>query len=133
MAYMKESLLKQIRRFLVVGGTAFLIDFGTLWLLTEAAGINYLLSNVISFTISVVYNYLLSTLWVFGCSKTKSKSFEAIVFIVLSIIGLGINQLLMYVAVELFYLNYLLSKIGATGVVMVFNFITRKRLLETKD
>lgn len=125
-----KQLYKQILRFLVVGGTAFLIDFGILWLLTEHLGIDYLLSNAISFTASVIYNYILSTAWVFNTKQTKSKYWSFAVFLLLSIAGLGINQGIMWITVEQAGINYLLSKILATVIVMIFNFITRKRFLE---
>lgn len=52
------------------------------------------------------------------------------VFIILSVIGLGINELIMWIAVDAFGIFYMLAKIGATAVVMVYNFITRKLFLE---
>lgn len=126
----KAKTLTQILRFLVVGGTAFLIDFFVLYLLTELAGINYLLSNGISFTLSTVYNYFLSTLWVFDTKTHKRTLVEMLVFFVLSAAGLGINQGIMWIAVEKANINYLISKILATIIVMIFNFVTRKRFLE---
>ena len=55
------------------------------------------------------------------------------VFMVLSVIGLGINQLLMWIMVDKLQIFYMISKIGATAVVMVYNFITRKVFLENGD
>lgn len=126
----KNKLFRQILRFLVVGGTAFLIDFFTLWLLTERLGLSYLLANCISFTISVTFNYILSTIWVFNAKHSKGKGLELMVFILLSLVGLGINQGIMWITVEKADINYLLSKILATSLVMIFNFITRKQYLE---
>ena len=124
------KLIRQIIRFAFVGGSAFLIDFGVLWLLTDFLGVHYLLSNCISFTVSVIYNYILSVCWVFDPSGKHSKSTELVVFVVLSVIGLGINQLIYWLCVEFAGMHYLVSKIGATAIVMVYNFITRKLFLE---
>ena len=52
------------------------------------------------------------------------------VFIILSIVGLGINQLIMWICVDKLGIFYMISKIGATAIVMVYNFITRKIFLE---
>ena len=93
-----KKLFSQIIKFGFVGGTAFVIDAGLLFLLTEFCGIHYLISGMISFTASVIYNYILSVKWVFDAKKDANKTQEFIVFIVLSVIGLGINQLF-YVAV----------------------------------
>ena len=127
-----KTLVKQILKFGVVGGIAFVIDYSILVFLTEVFSINYLISSAIAFTCSVVFNYILSIKWVFFANHDHKKSTELIVFVVLSVIGLGINELIMYVTVDLLIINYMLAKIGATAIVMVYNFITRKLFLEKK-
>lgn len=107
-----------------------MIDFGVLWLLVEIAGMNYLLSNCLSFTASVIYNYILSTRWVFDAKENKNKGKEIFVFVLLSVIGLGINQAIMWLCVENVEIDYTISKIVATVIVMIYNFITRKQFLE---
>ena len=127
-----KKLFSQIIKFGFVGETAFVIDAGLLFLLTEFCGIHYLISGMISFTASVIYNYILSVKWVFDAKKDANKTQEFIVFIVLSVIGLGINQLFMWLFVDMMHIYYMLSKIIATVIVMVYNFITRKIFLEKK-
>ena len=127
-----KKLFSQIIKFGFVGVTAFVIDAGLLFLLTEFCGIHYLISGMISFTASVIYNYILSVKWVFDAKKDANKTQEFIVFIVLSVIGLGINQLFMWLFVDMMHIYYMLSKIIATVIVMVYNFITRKIFLEKK-
>lgn len=137
---MMKPLMLQIMRFAVVGGLAFIVDFGLLLLLTEVVGLNYLVSATISFIASVLFNYVLSIMWVFTNqkptapqSKAKSKAyatFKAVLFFVLSTMGLFINNGIMWAFVELLGLSYIIGKLVATAVVMVFNFITRKILIE---
>lgn len=128
----KKSLLQQIIRFGFVGGSAFLIDYGIMILLTEVFGVNYLISSGISFSVSVIFNYVMSIFWVFDVDKEKSGVTNFVIFLVLSIIGLGINQLIMWLMVDKAGVFYMISKIVATAVVMVYNFITRKIFLEKK-
>ena len=125
-----KKLINQILRFGVVGVIAFLIDYGLLYIFTEWCGIYYLVSSVMSFTISVIFNYIASIFWVFDVNKKHSKTRNFILFIIFSVIGLGLNQLIMWVGVEVFYFYYMWVKIGATAIVMVWNFITRKKFLE---
>ena len=124
-----NRLLKQIIKFGVVGFTAFLIDYSLLYIFTEYFGIYYLYSSIISFTVSLIYNYILSIKWVFDVTK-KQTAKEITIFVILSIMGLGINQLVMYVMVEWLKIYYMITKIVATGIVMVWNFVTRKIFIE---
>ena len=128
-----RNLFQQIIKFGFVGGTAFIIDAGVLFILTEFFNIHYLISGAISFTASVIYNYILSVRWVFDARTDVNKAQELTVFIGLSVIGLGLNQVLMWIFVDKLNIYYMLSKIIATAIVMVYNFITRKLFIERKN
>ena len=127
-----KKLIAQVLKFGVVGGTAFLIDYSIMIALTEFFGINYLISSGISFVVSVIYNYILSVHWVFDVDKNGNKKKEFVVFILLSVIGLGLNQLLMWIFVSKVHVFYMLSKIFVTAIVMIYNFVTRKFFLEKR-
>ena len=129
MKIFKNKLLNQILKFGLVGGTAFVIDYVLLYFCTEFLHIHYLISSIISFTVSVIFNYILSIKWIFDVKKKQDVK-DFVIFIILSVIGLGINSLIMYVMVEKFGVYYMLSKIVSTAVVMVYNFITRKKFVE---
>lgn len=128
------QLLLQIERFTFTGGLGFIIDYGLLIGLTEIAGLNYLWSATISFCVSVIVVYILSVKWVYEAKNLdlskRQRLAQFVIFIVLSAIGLLINNLIIYCGVEFMGIHYALIKIVATGVVMVFNFITRKLLIE---
>lgn len=125
-----KKLIEQIMKFGVVGVICFGIDYGLMIFLTELCGISYLVSSGISFSVSVMVNYTLSLKFVFETDKDKNKIVEFLIFIILSVVGLGINQVLMWVCVDKLHVYYMISKIGVTGVVMVYNFVTRKLILE---
>ena len=114
----------------MVGGLAFVIDYLTLIICKEVFNLNVLVSAAIAFTISVVFNYILSVKWVFDVDKSKSEKKNFIIFIVFSIIGLLLTELIMWIGTDALKVNYLLVKIIATAIVMVFNFVTRKLFLE---
>ncbi len=126
------ELIKQLIKFGFVGGICFVIDYGVMVILTEVAGMEYLLSCGISFTVSVIANYLLSMKFVFERKETLDRRIEFIVFVVMSVIGLGLTELLMWVFVDKANIHYMISKIVVTALVMVYNFITRKLFLEKK-
>lgn len=128
-----KKLLAQFMKFGVVGVIAFVIDYGLLALLTELFGINYLVSATISFTASVVFNYVASMRYVFTHKEGMSRRREFVIFVVLSVIGLLINNGCMWAGVELLGVHYLLTKIVATAIVMIWNFVTRKIFLDAGE
>lgn len=123
------KLIKQLFKFGIVGATAFLIDYGIFALLTYL-GIHYLIAQIISFILSLIFNYWASIKWVFDAKKQTPK--EIGLFMGLSVIGLGINELLLYIGVDKLGYHELIVKLLATIIVMIYNFITRKLLIEKK-
>lgn len=125
-----KSLISQILKFGVVGGLAFVIDYGIMVLCKELLDFSILLSVALGFIVSVIFNYILSIAWVFNVDKEKDKKKNFILFILLSIVGLILTEIIMYVGTDIFRIHYLIVEIIATAIVMVFNFITRKMFLE---
>ena len=133
-----EKLLKgqsgdiriQAFRYLVSGGTAFLVDAGLLALLTELFGREHLLVwTAIAFCAGLLITYLFSILWVFDNRSLKSRTAEVTIFVGIGVIGLGLTELLMWLFADKAGLHYLLSKIITTVLVFVWNFAAKKLLL----
>ncbi len=140
-----KNLLNQIIKFGIVGLFCFLIDFGITTGFTNLLGIHYLISKFLGFVVSAVVNYLLSIKFVFTQKKEMDKKKEFTVFLILSAFGLLINEIVMYLCIDGIYARngqlqelvshanmVALSSILATGIVMVYNFISRKLFLERK-
>ena len=128
-----KKLIAQFMKFGIVGVIAFVIDYGVMIFLTEVFGVPYLISTTVSFVVSVIFNYFASMRFLFKRKDDMSRRREFIIFIVLSVCGLGINDLLMWLMVDSLYIDYRLSKIVVTVVVAVWNFVTRKIFLEAHD
>ena len=128
-----KKLMPQIIKFGVVGGTAFFIDYGLLLFFTDICGIWYLLSSFLSYSISTVFNYWASMKFVFKGKEDMGKGKEFTIFVTLSLMGLGVNQVGMWGFVDGFGMDYMWAKIIVTAIVMVWNFITRKIFLEEKS
>lgn len=122
-----SNIIKQFLKFTIVGGIAFVVDYGVFALLT-AIGVHYLISQIISFIIALSFNYFASIKWVFNAKKQTVK--EIIIFIGLSVIGLIISEILLYVGVDVLNKHELIVKFIASVIVMIYNFITRKLIIE---
>lgn len=119
----------QLFRYCFVGGFAFIVDAGGLFVLTEYAGMYYLLSASVSFVLGLVVNYLLSTAWIFRKSKLKNKWAEFLIYSVIGVVGLGLNALFLWLFTDGLHIYYMLSKIITAALVMLWNFIARKYIL----
>lgn len=140
-----KRLIEQILKFGVVGFVCFLIDFGITTGFTNILGVHYLISKFLGFVVSAIVNYILSIKFVFTQKKEMDKKKEFTVFLILSAFGLLINEIVMYICIDGAYahsaflqekisdgLMVSISSIIATGIVMVYNFISRKLFLERK-
>ncbi|MBO5292531.1 MAG: GtrA family protein [Lachnospiraceae bacterium] len=140
-----KKLIEQILKFGVVGVVSTIIDFAVFSFLNYVVGIHYMAATFFGFTISLIANYILSMKFVFERRENLDKRVEFIAFAVLSVIGLILNEIIIYGCVDGVYNNVaalqnmisrgtaeMAGKIIATGIVMVYNFVTRKLFLEKK-
>lgn len=131
----KVGLASQAARFGVVGGIAFAIDYGVLMVLTQALGVDPVPAAAASFSVSLAFNYLASMRFVFRRRDDMGRVREVAVFVALSAVGLAINEAVVAIGVAALGKGPLAmsaTKVGATAVVMVWNFLSRKRWLEAK-
>ncbi len=116
-------------RYVVVGGIAFVCDAGTLFALTRFLKVNYLISAPIGFTLGIVVNYLLSRTWVFERRRLKNTPVEVTIFTLIGVVGLGLNELILWFFQSKLGIYYMFGK-GVSGcVVLVWNFGARKLAL----
>ena len=134
-----HPLIVQMIKFGVVGTSAFAIDNVIFWILIRFADVNSYAAIAVAFVLTLVYNYILSIRWVFDSKRSGANTLA--VFAVLSLIGLVITELVYSLCIEVVFKTFsiemndyleLLAKVIASGVAMVFNFITRKLFLESK-
>ena len=141
---MSIKLSKQVWNFSLIGGLCFIIDFSIYALLTYNH-FNYLWAGFWGFFVSIIINYLLNMKYVFERNGNISKTYEFIIYIVLSLAGLLLNEFILYAVVMIFSFcithieftyNYvsikILAKIVATLFVSLFNFVSRKLVFEKK-
>lgn len=123
-----RSLRTQGTRFVLAGAATAALDYLTLFLLTEYAGLGYFLSAAIGFMVGSTSNYVISSRWVFVPGKYR-QSVEYTLFMVTSVGGLVINQFAMWFIVEVALIHYLLAKIIAIAAVAAWNFVLKKKFV----
>ena len=139
----QKGAMGEVIRFAVSGGVCFLIEWGVLWLLKERLGLDTLIATPLAFLLSVIVNYLLCMHWVFEGTKDGGDAAK-LGFLVTSLMGLGLNELLMLIlravlgeerllmTVAGFDIRmYMLNKAIATLLVMIWNYFTKKAVLQS--
>lgn len=134
-----KHLFAQLVKFGIVGVVATGIDFAVLFVLHQLFGLDSVVASVISFVVSLIFNYVASMHYVFERRSDISRTHEFVLFVVLSLVGLALNSGLMYAGRAIFVARgvayeqsqyYLLVKVFATAVVMGWNFVSRKLWLD---
>jgi len=123
-----KKLIKNNSRFVhycLGGGLAFLVDLSLLYIFTEYLHLWYIWSATLSFLITAVVNYTIQKYWTF---KNDSRQIfrQLTIFIIIQVIGLILNNVLLYCLVEFVGLWYILAKIIAAGLVLIWNFSAGK-------
>jgi putative flippase GtrA len=124
-----RALIRELTRSIPVSLVSFGVDFGALALLTEVFQVFYLVSAAFSFMLGVSVSYLLSVLWVFRTRRIPRKSVEYSLFVLVGVVGLGLNEVLLWLFTSPLGIYYLLSKIIAASMVFFWNFGARKCIL----
>ena len=115
------TILLRFIRFGIVGFSGMIVDFGVTWLCKEKLRWNKYLSNSLGFILAATNNYIWNRLWTFQ-SESQAVAREYLSFVVIAVIGLGLNNLIIYLLHERLHLNFYLSKLIAIGCVTLWNF-----------
>lgn len=120
-SWLDQNLIYKFIKFGVVGFSGVLVDFGITFVCKEWFKIPKYVSNAIGFTVAASTNYYLNRIWTFY-SKNPNMLREFGDFFIISLIGLAINTLILYLCVKKLKLNFYLAKLFAIGVTTIWNF-----------
>lgn len=143
-----SNVFVQFFRYFFVGGFATVVHYFILIFLTEVFYVNANISNLVAFTVGLIVNYIISTIWVFDKRRVDNKWVEFIIFAIIGVVGLGINQFFIwlfdnpfremaifdglfngFITVDKYYI---IGQVIATGVAFIWNFVARKVILYNK-
>jgi putative flippase GtrA len=128
----QKGIAGEIIRYLIVGGTAFVFDYGVLLLLNKVFDVNYLIAATVAFIIGIAVNYIGSIFFVFQVRSQQNVHIERGIFLMIGILGLIINDGMLYLLTGKMLIPVEYSKLITQVVVLCWNFAARKIILFTE-
>lgn len=125
---LKNPIFKQIVLFVLVGGVCYFVSILLLLFFVEITAMEVNLANLIASFITIFICYILNASFVFKSGR-HSRSKEILSFFTFSLFGLLLNVILMYLMTTYLPIWYVISKTIITGLVAVFNFVVRKKIV----
>lgn len=117
----KRPALAQFIKFSLVGASNTLVDFGVYLLCTRAIGVYYLVAHGISFTTAATWSYVMNRKWTFRDTTSRVQT-QYIKFLLVSVVGLGLTSLLLYLFVHHLQIHDVIGKALAIPLVLIWNF-----------
>ena len=119
---MGKILFYKLIKYCIVGFSGVIVDFSITWLLKEKLYVNKYIANTAGFVSAATSNYVLNRIWTFESENPRIAG-EYVSFFVISIIGLGLNNLIIWLCADKLKWNFYFSKIVAIGLVTLWNFV----------
>jgi len=119
--YLSRTFLVKFIKFGIVGFTGVFVDFGVTYVCKEWLKIQKYVANSIGFVVAASSNYFFNRVWTFK-SQNPDVATEYTEFFIISLVGLGLANLIVYLIHGRLKWNFYLSKLFAIGVVTIWNF-----------
>lgn len=119
----------RIVRYFFVGGVAASIDIGLFYIFAKQIGWNYFLVGAGSFSLATLANYILSVRHVFQSGVRFARHHEVMLVYLVSLVGLAVNQTVLYVGVEKLLIDLMYAKLLATAMVFFWNYGARAKFI----
>ena len=119
--YFSQTFLVKFLKFGIVGFSGVFVDFGVTYACKEWLKIQKYIANSIGFTVAASSNYFFNRIWTFR-SQNPDVATEYTRFFIISLVGLGIANLIVWLMHGKLKQNFYLSKLFAIGMVTIWNF-----------
>lgn len=108
-------------KFGITGASGLIIDFSLTWLFKDELQLNKFLANAIGFSAAITSNYIINRYWTFKDHKSKAAT-QFTAFVMVSLIGLLLNSLVIFLLNNIMNINFYISKAAAVLIVFFWNF-----------
>lgn len=121
------EIVTKFRQFIlyaIIGVMSAGLDFAVFTVLINFSSINYLIANAISIHCGIINSFLFNRRFNFKVTDKPLKRF--ISFYVIGLIGLGISSILLWLLIDNFDNNIILSKLVVIFVITIVQFTLNK-------
>jgi len=129
------QLSERLKRFLIVGSSAAILNFALMIFFVEALSFNtHVLKNIanaISIEVSVFYNFLLSRIWTWGDAPKRQGKGLVVQFISFNLAALTgiLARIIIFAALDSFGVFYLINVFCGIGAVAIVDFVLYDKLI----
>jgi putative flippase GtrA len=124
-----KRLVGELFGYALASGIALGVDTGLLLALTSRADWDYRPASVVSYTVGAAVAYILSVRFVFSSHRVRNRTAEFGYFLMLGVVGLGVNSVVMVFAVGTLGLKIVIAKGMAAACTFTTNFALRRQFL----
>ena len=122
--FIKNNDLIKLIRFSIVGVGNTLVNW-SIFIILNAFGVYYIISNIIAYTIATVNSYIWNSSWVFKYGQGLNIN-TSVKFFILNLVGLTVNTTIMYILVDILNFNKFIALVIASVLVVMMNYTINK-------
>lgn len=123
----------KIVRYAISGGMATVTNILFLFIFTDLIGIWYVLSAVLSYLVSFVVSFSMQKYWTFRESSSDQIASQAIFYVVITTINLGLNAGCIYLLVHYFGVYYLLAQLIISLIIAIESFFVYRFIFRLRE
>lgn len=119
-------------KYVISGGTAAVVNIGSLYLLTEYGHIHYLVSASIAFVFGFTVSFILQKFWTFQNKGRSNMHWQLTLYFIVALGNLAFNTLLLYVLVEFLHIWYIAAAVFSGLFIAFVTFFIYRHFIFTE-
>ena len=126
-----KAFLKETGRYILAGFLTAFVNLATFFTLNKAFSINYLISNLTAWALTVTVGFIVDKKYVFK-DKQNEKG-ELLKFVGSRLLSLFVDQLLIWILVSFLHFDSGFAKLLDSAAVVMINYILSRKIFKKED